>query len=34
LDILNDEDAHMDAIEALQSEIEHMTLPTFLSTQV
>jgi len=33
-DILNDEDAHMDTIEALQSEIEHMTLPTFLSTQV
>ncbi len=33
-DILNDEDAHMDNIEALQSEIEQMTLPTFLSTQV
>ena len=32
-EILNDEDAHMDAIEALESQISQMTLPTFLTTQ-
>ena len=32
--ILNDEDAHMDGIEALQSQIEQMTLQVFLTTQV
>lgn len=32
--ILNDEDAHMDDIEALQSKIEQMTLQVFLTTQV
>lgn len=32
--ILNDEDAHMDGIESLQSQIEQMTLPVFLTTQV
>jgi len=32
--ILNDEDAHMDDIEGLQSQIEQMTLQTFLTTQV
>ena len=32
--ILNDEDAHMDGIEALQSKIEQMTLQVFLTTQV
>lgn len=32
--ILNDEDAHMDDIEGLQSQIEQMTLPVFLTTQV
>jgi bacterioferritin len=32
--ILNDEDAHIDGIESLQSQIEQMTLPTFLTTQV
>ena len=33
-EILNDEDAHMDSIEGLQSQIEQMTLPVFLTTQV
>ena len=32
--ILNDEDAHMDSIEALQSQIDQMTMPVFLTTQV
>ncbi len=32
--ILNDEDAHMDGIEALQNQIEQMTLQVFLTTQV
>jgi len=32
--ILNDEDAHMDGIEALQSQIEQMTPQVFLTTQV
>jgi bacterioferritin len=32
--ILNDEDRHIDAIEALQDQISHMTLPLFLTTQV
>ncbi|MDR1759343.1 MAG: bacterioferritin [Fibrobacter sp.] len=32
--ILNEEDAHMDAIEGLQSQIEQMSLPVFLTTQV
>jgi len=32
--ILNDEDAHMDGIEALQSQIEQMTMQVFLTTQV
>ncbi len=32
--ILNDEDNHMDGIEALQSQIEQMTLQVFLTTQV
>jgi len=32
--ILNEEDAHMDDIEGLQSQIEQMTLPVFLTTQV
>jgi bacterioferritin len=32
--ILNDEDAHMDGIEALQSQIEQMTVRVFLTTQV
>ena len=32
--ILQDEDKHIDAIEALQGQIEQMTLPIFLSTQV
>ncbi len=32
--ILNEEDAHMDGIEALQSQIEQMTLQVFLTTQV
>jgi len=31
--ILNDEDAHIDAIEELQDQISHMTLPVFLTTQ-
>ena len=32
--ILNDEDDHMDGIEALQSQIEQMTPQVFLTTQV
>lgn len=32
--ILNDEDAHMDDIEGLQSQIEQMSLQVFLTTQV
>ncbi len=32
--ILNDEDAHMDGIEELQSQIEQMSLQVFLTTQV
>ena len=32
--ILNDEDQHIDGIEALQDQISHMTLPIFLTTQV
>jgi len=32
-DILDDEDAHIDGIEELQDQIEHMTLPIFLSMQ-
>ena len=32
--ILNDEDEHIDEIEELQDQIEQMTLPVFLSTQV
>lgn len=32
--ILNDEDRHIDEIEALQDQISHMTLQVFLSTQV
>jgi len=32
--ILNDEDAHMDGIEGLQSQIEQMSLQVFLTTQV
>jgi bacterioferritin len=32
--ILNDEDRHVDELEALQNQIEQMTLPTFLTTQV
>ena len=31
--ILADEDKHMDEIEELQDQIEHMTLPIFLTTQ-
>jgi bacterioferritin len=31
--ILNDEDAHIDGIESLQSQMEQMTLPVFLGTQ-
>ena len=33
-EILNDEDKHIDDIEALQDQIGHMTLPVFLTTQV
>jgi bacterioferritin len=33
-EILNDEDEHMDSIEELQDQIEQMTLPIFLTTQV
>ncbi|HQM96239.1 MAG TPA: bacterioferritin [Clostridia bacterium] len=32
--ILQDEDRHMDGIEELQGQIEHMTLPIFLTTKV
>lgn len=32
--ILKDEDAHIDEIEAVIDEIEQMTLPIFLSTQI
>lgn len=32
--ILNDEDQHIDEIEALQDQISQMTLPIFLATQV
>lgn len=32
--ILNDEDAHMDGIEALQSQIGQMSIQVFLTTQV
>ena len=32
--ILNDEDRHIDEIEELQDQIEHMSLPIFLTTQV
>ena len=32
--ILNDEDKHLDDIEALQDQIEQMTLPMFLSVQL
>ena len=32
--ILNDEDDHMDDIEALQSQIDQMTIQVFLTTQV
>ena len=32
--ILKDEDSHMDGIEELQDQIEQMTLPIFLTTQV
>lgn len=32
--ILNDEDRHIDEIEALQDQIAHMTLPIFLSAQI
>lgn len=33
-EILQDEDGHMDGIEALQAQIEQMTVPVFLTTQV
>jgi len=33
-EILSDEDSHIDDIEALQSQVEQMTLPIFLTTQV
>jgi bacterioferritin len=32
--ILNDEDRHIDDIEELRDQIEHMSLPIFLTTQV
>ena len=32
--ILNDEDRHMDELEELLDQIEQMTLPIFLTTQV
>lgn len=32
--ILNDEDSHVDSIEAVQDQIEHMGIQVFLSTQV
>ncbi len=34
LQILNDEDRHLDEIEELQDQINQMTLPIFLTTQV
>ncbi len=34
MQILNDEDRHMDEIEELQDQIAQMTLPIFLTTQV
>jgi len=34
VEILNDEDRHMDEIEELQDQIDQMTLPIFLTTQV
>ncbi len=34
MQILNDEDQHMDELEELQDQIEQMTLPIFLATQV
>ncbi len=34
IQILNDEDRHMDEIEELQDQLEQMTLPIFLTTQV
>lgn len=34
VDILKDEDRHVDEIEAIQSQIGQMTLPVFLTTQV
>ncbi len=33
-DILKDEDAHMDGIEAIQDEIKQIGLPVFLSSQL
>ena len=33
-DILEDEDRHIDKIEEMQDQIEHMTLPIFLTTKV
>jgi len=33
-EILNEEDAHVDGIEALQNQVEQMTLQVFLTTQV
>ena len=33
-EILTDEDRHIDDIEELQDQIEHMSLPIFLTTQV
>ncbi|HHW07505.1 MAG TPA: bacterioferritin [Clostridia bacterium] len=33
-DILNDEDEHMDELEEMLDQIEQMTLPMFLTTQV
>jgi bacterioferritin len=33
-DILNDEDRHIDDIEALLDQVQQMTLPVFLSTQL
>jgi bacterioferritin len=34
VDILNDEDSHVDELEEILDQIEHMTLPIFLTTQV
>ncbi|NLM11247.1 MAG: bacterioferritin [Clostridiaceae bacterium] len=34
IEILNDEDQHIDELEELQDQIEQMTLPIFLTTQV